>query len=77
MSDRFEIYQDKQKRYWIWCELTQTNLAIRAKTELDAYKEALSSCIFTAGLYKERRDIAEKKLEVLTNAFESIGDPDE
>jgi hypothetical protein len=77
MSDRFEIYQDKQNKYWVWCELTQTNLAIRAKTELDAYKEALNHCIFIAGLYKERRDLTEKKLEVLTKAFESIGDPDE
>lgn len=75
--NRVDVYQDKQNLFWVWCDLTQSNLCVKAKTELDAYKQALDHCVFVASLYKERRDSAESKLDILTKAFESIGGKDD
>lgn len=72
MSTEVEAYQDKQGKYWIWSEVSGSNLAVRCPDELTAYKEALHQASFILSLYKERRDKAEASLELLQQAFEKV-----
>ena len=76
-DDKFSLTQDKQGLYWLWCRQEEVNLAIRAKSEIEAYKEALDSLAFILQLRTERRDKAEKGLAALQEAFDKVFPPDD
>ena len=68
-TDDFELYQDKRGKFWLWNERDETNAAIRANSEMEAYQQAVGSLIFCVELQKEHRNAAENKLETLHRAF--------
>jgi hypothetical protein len=64
-KNKFEIYQDNLGKWWIWCPLTETNLAIRKNTKEDALLKALDFAIYYIEMNREKRLEAEKIVEKL------------
>lgn len=62
-NDNFELYEDKNGKFWLWNKKDETNAAIRAKSEAAAYIEAVNSLIFSLNMVMESRKEAWDKLE--------------
>ena len=45
-TEYFELYQDRNGKYWLWNKVMECNHAIRAKTELEAYRDAVDAAIY-------------------------------
>ena len=71
-TDSFELYTDKNGKYWLWDKEDESNLAIRAKTEIEAYREAVDMAVFTIGLIKSSRRVLQEKVDTLEVAFREV-----
>lgn len=71
-KDNLSIYQDHLGRWWVWCEISESNLAVREPSKEKAMEVALDHAVFVMSLYKERRDIAEAKIVKLQAVFEEV-----
>lgn len=72
VDSKYNLYTDKLGKHWIWCDETDSNLAIRASNELEAYKQALDQAIFIISLHKEHRYKAQRDLEQIKVVFEKV-----
>lgn len=68
--------KDRAGRYWLWCDQTQTNLAIGTKTREDMLLEAIDSLLFTLQL-RDERITALQRIADLANEFADQIKPDE
>ena len=75
--DDFILTQDKSGKFWVWSVEEEINIAIRAKDEVSAYREAISSLTYVLKLRTDRRDKAEKKLKKLADVFCEVFEIDE
>jgi len=66
----YDLYQDKNGKFWLWNKKSETNAAIKASTELEAYQEAVDSLIFSGVMYREDRDKYLNKLEDIHRCFD-------
>lgn len=71
-TDRFDLYTDKNGKFRLWDKADECNRAIRAKTEIDAYREAIDSLMFCCQMYKESRDELRVKLGRVEACFDEI-----
>lgn len=71
-TEYWELYQDKNGKFWLWDELSKSNRATRAKTELDAYRQAVGLLVFSCDMQSSYRNEAESKLTTLQDAFEKV-----
>jgi len=69
VTDRFELYTDKNGKFWLWNKVLESNHAIRAESELEAYREAMDSAIYAQQMHMSHRYEAEAKLSGLESAF--------
>ena len=73
-SERFEVTQDKAGKFWLWSKTEDQNFAMRSKTEIDCYREALDLMSYSLNMIKQDRDDCRKKLNTLEECFENVFD---
>ena len=71
-NERFNLYTDKNGKYWLWDKSMKQNHAIKANSEIEAYQQSINSLIFIAGLIQGHRKTAESNLERLLGVFREI-----
>lgn len=76
-TDCFELSTDKNGKYWLWDKKDESNLAIRAKTEIGAYREAVDMAIFKIGWVKTDRRQLQEEMNTLEVAFREVFDSGE
>lgn len=78
MTDRLEVYQDKNGKWWIWDTYLEANIAIRQPSESAAHAAALDSLLHYTEMFKESRDELREKYARVEALFEELfGDPEE
>lgn len=71
-NDRFELYADKNGKFWLWNKVEEINHAIRAKSEIEAYRLAVDSLIYFADMQKTRRMELSARLEKVAACFIAV-----
>jgi hypothetical protein len=71
-EEHLSIYQDRLGKWWVWCEVSKSNLAYQQPTKEKAMEVALGMAVFVMTICKERRDIAEAKIAKLQAVFEEV-----
>lgn len=72
MTDRLEVYQDKNGTWWIWDTYLCANIAIRQPSESAARADALDSLLFYTQMFKESRDELREKYARVEALFEEL-----
>lgn len=71
-TDRFELYTDNNGKFWLWDDWDECNRAIRAKSEIDAYRESIQMLIFSCKMYKDSRDELRERMGKIEKTFSEV-----
>lgn len=71
-NDRFDLYSDKNGKFWLWNKVEEINHAVRAKSEIEAYRVAIDSLIYFADMQKTRRMELSARLEKVEACFVDV-----
>lgn len=68
----FDLYTDKNGKFWLRDKKDEVNLAVRAKTEIEAYRKAIDLLIFSNQLVKKERQKLREDSEKIRAVFVDI-----
>lgn len=71
-TEYFDLYTDKNGKFWLYNKKEEINHAIRAKTEIEAYRKAVDSLIFSHQLVKKERQKLREDSEKIRAVFVDI-----
>lgn len=72
--DECNMTTDKVGRFWLWCDVTKTNIAYKQRTERDCLLAAIDSLLFTIQLRSERIEKLERIAALAKQFAEQIID---
>ena len=71
-SKSFNLYTDRNGKFWLWDKLSETNAAYRKDTELSAYRSSVELLIGSNARLLEERNQLQRKLDSIETCFETI-----
>tara|TARA_R110000851_G_scaffold115675_3_gene241608 strand:- start:2446 stop:2691 length:246 start_codon:yes stop_codon:yes gene_type:complete len=73
-NEFFNLYKDNRGKFWLWDELEEQNHAIRATSEVGAYKQAVSGLIQSRSRVLEERNKLSAIINRVRDFFEDFED---